>query len=140
MHDRNLPLLSFLSAKARLGGEDGPFFYDVMHALMRADHESECRGRLEEARVWFDKWHPLEAQDLAWASDRVATLQQTIENKAMMISMKEEMVETICNLAENDPSVPLIEAQYGRMPLADLKKLALALKSRRERKGAEPQF
>jgi hypothetical protein len=45
-----------------------------------------------------------------------------------------------CNLAEIDPSVPSIEAQYGRMPLAELKKLAFALKSRPERKGAEPQF
>jgi hypothetical protein len=140
MDDKTTGIFRLCWAKARLGGEDAPLFYDVIHALMRTHHESECRGRLEEARIWFDKWHPLETQDLAWASDRVATLQRTIENKAMAISMKEEMVETICNLAENDPSVPLIEAQYGRMPLAELKKLALAIKSRRERKGAEPQF
>jgi hypothetical protein len=107
---------------------------------MRTDHESECRGRLEEARIWLDKWHPLETQSLAWASEQVTSLQRTIENKTMAISLKEEMVETICNLAEIDPSVPSIEAQYGRMPLAELKKLAFALKSRPERKGAEPQF
>jgi hypothetical protein len=137
LDDRNLELISLCWAKGRLGGEDAPLFYDVIHALMRTDHESERRGRLEEARVWFDKWRSLETQDLAWASNRVAMLQQRVKLKASMISMTKEMEETICSLAENDPSVPLIEAQYGRMPLADLKKLALALKSRRERKGEE---
>ena len=39
-------------------------------------------------------------------------LQQMVEDKGVVIYMTNEMAETICNLAENDPSVPLIEAKY----------------------------
>jgi hypothetical protein len=70
-----------------------------------------------------------ETQDLAWASERLAMLQQMVEDKGVVIYMTKEMAETICNLAENDPSGPLIEAKYSGMPLANLKKLALTVRA-----------
>jgi hypothetical protein len=75
-----------------------------------------------------------EARDLAWASDRVAMLKETAENKGVVIYMTEEMAGTICNLGENDPSVPLIEAQYGGMLLASLKQIALTIRANTRRK------
>jgi hypothetical protein len=39
-----------------LEGEDAVFFQNVMSALLETRHESECQARLEEARLWFDKW------------------------------------------------------------------------------------
>jgi hypothetical protein len=67
------------------------------------------------------------ARDLAWASDRVAMLQQMVRDRGAVIYMTEEMAKTICNLAENDPRVQLIQAKYNGMPLADLKQSALLL-------------
>ena len=111
-----------LSERVDLEGEDAVFFQNVMSAILEARHESECQARLEEARVWFDKCRLHETQDFAWASERLAMLQQMVEDKGVVIYMTKEMAETICNLAENDPSVPLIEAKYSGMPLANLKK------------------
>ena len=124
--------------KVELGGEDAVFFQNVMNAFLEVDHESECRARLEEARVWLDKWRPLETKDLDWAPGRVAMLQQMVEVKGMAISMAAELAETICGLAENDPRGPLIEAKYWGMPLADLKKLALTVNAVPERKDRRP--
>jgi len=112
-----------------LEGEDAVFFQNVMSAILETRHESERQARLEEARVWFDKWRLHETQDFAWASERLAMLQQMVEDKGVVIYMTKEMAETICNLAENDPSVPLIEAKYSGMPLANLKKLSLTVRA-----------
>ena len=114
------------------------FFQNVMNAFLKARHESECRARLEEARVWLDKWRPLETKDLDWASGRVAMLQQMVEVRGMAISMTTEPAETICSLAENDPRVPLIEAKYWGMSLAELKKLGLTVQAVRERTDQRP--
>jgi hypothetical protein len=96
-----------------LEGEDAFFFQNVMNALLETRHESECRARLEEARVWFDKWRSREMQDLGWASERVSMLQEMVENKGLVIYMTNKMADTICNLSENDPSGPSIEAKCG---------------------------
>ena len=82
MSDRTDELMRFCVEKVDLEGEDAVFFQNVLNAVLETRHESECRARLEEARVWFDKWHPLETQDLAWASERVIMLQQMVETKA----------------------------------------------------------
>jgi hypothetical protein len=121
--------------KVDLGAQDAALFQDVMNALLEARSESEAQGRLEEARVWFDKWRPLETLDLAWGSGRVAILEQLVESKnAVVMAMTEEMAQTICNLADDSPSVPLIEAFYYGMSLADLKEIATAsTKARLER-------
>jgi hypothetical protein len=49
--------------KIELDGQDAVFFQNVMNALFETRHESECRARLEEARVWFDKWRLLETHE-----------------------------------------------------------------------------
>jgi hypothetical protein len=136
LSDKATELMRLCSERVDLEGEDAVFFQNVMNALLETRHESECQAGLEEARVWFDKWRLLETQDLAWASERVATLQQMVEDKGMVIYMTKEMAETICNLAENDPSVPLnlVEAKYSGMSLADLKQIALTVRALPERK------
>ena len=138
MSHRTTELMRICFEKVESGGEDAVFFQNVMNAFLEARHESECRARLEEARVWLDKWCPLETKDLDWASGRVAMLQQMVEVKGMAISMTTELAETICSLAENDPRVPLIEAKYWGMSLGDLKKLALTVKALPERKDQRP--
>jgi hypothetical protein len=133
LSDKVTELMRLCSERVDLEGEDAVFFQDVMSAVLETHHESECQARLEEAQVWFDKWRLHETQDLAWASERVAMLQQMVRDKGVVIYMTKEMAETICNLAENDPSVPLIEAKYSGMPLADLKQIALTVRAIPER-------
>jgi len=133
LSDKATELMRLCSERVDLEGEDAVFFQNVMNALLETRHESECQARLEEARVWFDKWRLLETQNLAWASERVAMLQQMVKDKGVAIYMTKEMAETICNLAEKDPSVPLIEAKYSGMPLADLKQIALTVRAIPER-------
>jgi hypothetical protein len=83
MSDSTTELMRICFEKVELGGEDAVFFQNAMNAFLEAGHESECRARLEEARVWLDKWRPLETKDLDWASGRVAMLQQMVEVKGM---------------------------------------------------------
>jgi len=66
MSDRTAELMRLCFEKIELDGEDAVFFQNVMNAPFETRHESECRARLEEARVWFDKWLSQETQDLAW--------------------------------------------------------------------------
>src|SRR6267378_698825 len=113
LSDKVTELIRLCSERVDLEGEDAVFFQNVMSAILETRHESERQARLEEARVWFDKWRLHETQDFAWASERLAMLQQMVEDKGVVIYMTKEMAETICNLAENDPSVPLIEAKYS---------------------------
>ena len=77
--------------------------------------------------MWFDKWRSREMQDLGWASERVSMLQEMVENKGLVIYMTTKMADTICNLGENDPSVPAIEAKYGGISLVSLKQMAVPL-------------
>lgn len=134
MSDKATDLMRLCSERVDLEGEDAVFFQNVMNALLETRHESECQARLEEARVWFDKWRLLETPDLAWASERVAKLQQMVEDSSVVIYMTKEMAETVWNLGENDPNVPLIEAKYRGMSLATLKQIALAVRTIPERK------
>jgi len=136
MSDKTTELMRLCCEKVDLEGEDALFFQNVMNALLATRQESECRARLEEARVWFDKWRVLETQDLAWASERVTMLQQMAENKSVVIYMTKEMADAICNLAEDDPSVPLIEAKYRGMSLANLKQIAFTVRAMPERTEA----
>jgi hypothetical protein len=136
MSDRATELMRLCCEKVDLEGEDALFFQNVMNALLETRHEAECRARLEEARVWSDKWHPLETPDFAWACERIARLQQMVENKGVVIYMTKEMAETICDLAETDPSVPLIEARYRGISLANLKQIALTVRAVPERTEA----
>jgi hypothetical protein len=123
MSDRTAELMRLCFEKMGLDG-DAVFFRNVMNALFETRHE--CRERLEEARVWFDKWLSQETQDLAWASARVSMLQEMVENKGVVIYMTNEMADTICSLGDNDPSVPLIEANFGGISLVSLKEMARA--------------
>ena len=135
MRDSTSELMRLCIEKVELEGEDAVFFQNVMNALLHAEAKSECRAQLEEAQVWFDKWRPLETRDLDWATDRLAKLHQIVENvegNTVAISMTKEMAQRIYNLAENDPSVPLIEAKYLGMRLADLKQVALAAINRKD--------
>jgi hypothetical protein len=136
MSDRTTELMRLCCEKVDLEGEDAVFFQNVMNALLESRHESECQARLEEARMWFDKWRLIEIQDFAWASERVAMLQQMVEDKGVVIYMTNEMAETICNLTENDPSVPLIEAKYRGLSLAKLKQIALRVRAMPEESAA----
>ena len=70
MSDSTTELMRICFEKVELGGEDAVFFQNVINAFLEVGHESECRARLEEARVWLDKWRPLETKDLDWASGR----------------------------------------------------------------------
>jgi hypothetical protein len=106
--------------RIELDGGDAVFSRNVINALFETRHESECRARLVEARVWFDKWLSQETQHLAWASERVSMLQEMVENKGVVIYMTNEMADTICSLGDNDASVPLIEANFGRVSLSGL--------------------
>ena len=133
MSDKTTELMRLCCEKVDLEGEDAPFFQNVMNALLETRHESECQARLEEARVWFDKWRLLETQDLSRASKRVTMLQQMAEYKSVVIYMTKEMADEICNLAEDDPSVPLIEAKYRGMSLANLKQIAFTVRAMPER-------
>jgi Ca2+-binding EF-hand superfamily protein len=56
MSDRTTELMRLCFEKIDSEGEDAVFFQNVMNALFEARHESECRARLDEALVWFDKW------------------------------------------------------------------------------------
>jgi hypothetical protein len=136
MSDRTTELMRLCCEKVDLEGEDAVFFENVMNALLETRHESECQARLEEARMWLNKWKLTEKQDFAWASERVATLLQMIEDKGVVIYMTNEMAETICSLAENDPSVPLIEAKYRGLSLASLKQIAITVRARPEKRAA----
>jgi hypothetical protein len=140
MSDKTTELMRLCCEKVDLEGEDALFFQNVMNALLETRHESECRARLEEARVWFDKWRLLETQDFAWASERVTMLQQMAENKSVVIYMTKEIADAICSLAEDDPSVPLIEAKYGGMSLANLKQIALTITVRAVPESTEDSF
>jgi hypothetical protein len=86
--------------------------------------------------VWFDKCSR-EMQDLGWASERVSMLQEMVENKGLVIYRTNEMADTICNLGENDPSVPAIEAKYGGISLVSLKQLARTVRAIRGRKNGD---
>ncbi len=129
MSDKTTELMRLCFEKIDLDGEDSVFFQNVMNAFFETRHESECRARLDEARVWFDKWRLLETHDLARASERVSMLQEMAENKDVVIYMTNEMANTICSLDENDPSVPLIEAKYGGVSLATLKQMARTVRA-----------
>jgi nicotinic acid mononucleotide adenylyltransferase len=37
--------------------------------------------------VWFERRGPFENQDLAWASDRIAMLQQMVENSGRVVAV-----------------------------------------------------
>ena len=137
MSDRATDLMRLCVEKVDLEGEDAFFFQNVMNALLETRHESECRARLEEARVWFDKWCSREMQDLGWASERVSMLQKMVENKGLVIYMTNEMADTICNLGENDPSVPSIEAKYGGISLVNLKQMARTVRAIPGRKDGD---
>jgi hypothetical protein len=113
MSDRTAELMRLCFEKIELEGEDAVFFQNVMNGPFETRHESECRARLEEARVWFDKWLSQETLDCAWASERVSMLQEMVENKGVVIYITNEMADTLCSLGDNDPSVPLIEANLG---------------------------
>lgn len=136
MSDRTTELMHLCCERVDAEGEDALFFQNVMNALLETRHESECRARLEEARVWFDRWRPLETEDLVWASERVARLRRMVEDKGAVIYMTQEMAATICDLAENDPSVPLIEARYRGTSMANLKQIALTVRAMPERTEA----
>ena len=133
MSDKATELMRLCCERIDLEGEDAVFFQNVMSALLETRHEAECEARLVEARVWFDKWRLLETQDLAWAAERVAMLQQMVEDKGVVIYMTKEMAETICNLAENNPSVPSVERKYDGVPLDNLKQIALVVRAIPER-------
>jgi hypothetical protein len=127
MSDRTAELMRLCFEKVDLKGQDAVFFQNVMSALLEARSESEAQGKREEAQMWLDKWHPVEPQDIAWASHRLAMLQQYVENKNMCAMMvTKEWAEGICNIADDDPSVPLIEAQHRGASLAHLKEMARA--------------
>jgi hypothetical protein len=136
MSDRTTERMRLCCEKVDLEGEDAVFFENVMNALLETRHESECQARLEEARMWLNKWKLTEKQDFAWASERVAMLLQMVEDKGVVIYMTNEMAETICSLAENDPSVPLIEAKYRGLSLASLKQIAIRVRARPEKRAA----
>jgi hypothetical protein len=76
-------------------------------------------------------------QDLGWASERVSMLQEIVENKGLVIYMTNEMADTICNLGENDPSVPSIEAKYGGISLVNLKQMARTVRAIPGRKDGD---
>ena len=137
MSDRTAELMRLCFEKVDLEGQDAAFFQNVMNALLEARYESESQGRREEAQVWFDKWSPVERRDIAWASSRLAELQQSVENKNMCVmAISKEDAETICNLADDDPSVPLVEAKHFGISLAHLKEIAFTVKAMREGKDA----
>lgn len=129
MSDRTTDLMRLCVEKVDLEGEDAFFFQNVMNALLETRHESECRARLEEAQVWFDKWCSREMPNLRWASERVSMLQEMVENRGLVIYMTNEMADTICNLGENDPRVPSIEAKYGGISLVNLKQMARTVRA-----------
>jgi len=60
-----------------------------------------------------------------------------VENKGLVIYMTNEMADTICNLGENDPSVPSIEAQYGGISLVNLKQMARTVRAIPGRKDGD---
>ena len=76
-------------------------------------------------------------QDLGWASERVSMLQEMVEHKGLVIYMTNEMADTICNLGENDPSVPSIEAKYGGISLVNLKQMARTVRAIPGRKDGD---
>ena len=126
MSDRTAELMRVCFEKVDLKGQDAVFFQNVMSALLEARSESEAQGKRGEAQMWFDKWHPVEPRDIAWASHRLAMLQQHVENNNMCaMRLTKEWAEQICSIADDDPSVPLIEAKYRGMSLTNLKGLPL---------------
>jgi hypothetical protein len=136
MSDRTAELMRLCFEKVDLAGQDAVFFQNVMSALLEARSESEAQGRREEAQVWFYKWLPVEPQDIAWTSSRLAELQRSVEhahgnNFAMLVT--KEWAEQICNIADDDPSVPLIEAKHRGVSLAHLKEMARACLQRGDR-------
>jgi hypothetical protein len=62
--------------KVDLEGEDAFFFQNVMNALLETRHESECRARLEEARVIAspDSLHVLSSGPDWWAGNLLLNL------------------------------------------------------------------
>jgi hypothetical protein len=139
MSDRTAELMRLCFEKVDLEGQDAAFFQNVMNALLEARSESEAQGRREEAQVWFDKWRQLETLDLAWASSRLAKLQQLVENtrgNAVMMAITKEWAEGICNLADDDARVPLVEAKHRGVSLAHLKEMATAWLQREGREGS----
>lgn len=109
-----------------------------MNALWEARYESESQGRREEAQVWFDKWRQLETLDPVWASNRLAELQQLVENtrgNTVAMALTKEWAEGICNLAADDARVPLVEAKHLGVSLAHLQEMATAWLEREERGG-----
>jgi hypothetical protein len=136
MSDRTAELMRLCFEKVDLEGQDAAFFQNVMSALLEARSESEAQGRREEAQVWFDKWRPVEPLDHAWASSRLAELQQLVESNNMCaMAVSKEWAEGICRIADDDPSVPLIEAKHRGMPLAQLKEMARACFQREGQRG-----
>jgi hypothetical protein len=139
MSDRTTELMRLCFEKVELEGQDAAFFQNVMNALLQARSESEAQGRREEAEVWLDKWHPVEPKDIAWASDRLAKLQQLVEHShgnTFMMALTKEWAEEIGNIADDDPRVPLIEAKHCGMPLVGLKQMATAWLQREDRRSS----
>ena len=136
MSERTAELMRLCFEKVDLEGQDAAFFQNVMNALLEARYESESQGRREEAQVWLDKWSPVEPLDLAWTSSRLAELQQSVETKMCAMLVTQEWAERICSIADDDPSVPLIEAKHRGMSLTNLKGIATAWLQREGRQGS----
>jgi hypothetical protein len=139
MSDRTAELMRLCFEKVDLEGQDAAFFQNVMNALLEARYESESQGRREEAQVWFDKWSPVEPVDIAWACSRLAELQQLVENtrgNTVAMALTKEWAEGICNLADDDARVPLVEAKQRGVSLTHLKEMATAWLQREDREGS----
>jgi hypothetical protein len=74
LSDKVTELMRLCSERVDLEGADAVFFQNVMSALLETRHESECQARLEEARVWFDKWRLHRAGRRAAANGKRASV------------------------------------------------------------------